>query len=384
MVLNEELSRLTEGNEDSARTTLENIYELAKMSHTKDTNFFKDFGQIHGIRRVLEFLNRHKARRGQQIFGDPECMLVAANLTYLCVMRGPKAKEISDAFVELDGVELFLKANALFVLEEGSGTKKRSESRMDNTYIQEHLKARYKASSAIWVALGMIFCKSGSLMTKEQHLKAIDSILDSMDKLGDITKKAREQNKSRQETWQHATKTLHGVYRSLNYLIDHVNMTKEEIDSRRLFQRCHAVAKTPTKNVSFSESTTKSKTKTRIASERYKTEDATLFLNTKIFFVSCFQKGLLQSRAHFEEAVPLCVETIKRNSCKASTNFRAQDRRHNVFDMMVASCKKVHKTTLEKSGILGAIEATLLAEGTVKSSSKQKAREVLKALVAVL
>jgi hypothetical protein len=51
---------------------------------------------------------------------------------------------------------------------------------------------------------------------------------------------------------------------------------------------------------------------------------------------------------------------------------------------MIASRKKVHKTTLEKSGILGAIEATLLTEGTVKLSSKTRARELLKAIVTMM
>mmetsp|Transcript_12127 Transcript_12127/g.28770 ORF Transcript_12127/g.28770 Transcript_12127/m.28770 type:complete len:436 (+) Transcript_12127:162-1469(+) len=397
-VLREELSTLKDGGE-TALQTLENLHELAKLSHSSD-RFFRDFWEANGIQTVLEFLSGRPTGRGQKAkhnFSDPRCLRTASNLIYLCIMRGPKASQVSDAFVEHKGVEMFLQANAEFVLEEGSEKGTKNQNRMGNNEMEEELVDLYKTTSALWVALGMIFCKSGNLMKKEQHMSAIDSILDTMDELGDITNTARKLNTQKEnadddgkyqsdaissKANHHATKSLHGVYRALNYLLDHVSMTKKDIDSRKVFQRCHSVAKIPAEKITTWETMTKSKT--YIVPENYKTDDATLFLNTKIFFVACFRKGLLQSRSHFEEAVPLCVETILRNSTKASKNARAQDRRHCVFDLMMVACKKVHKTTLERSGILGAIEATLLAEGTVKSSSKNKARELLKAIVATM
>ena len=399
-VLQEELSTLTDGDDEAALQTLENFYEIAKLSHSSD-GFFKDFWEVNGIQTVLQFLSGRPGGPGQQARGkrrlsDPECLQTATNLIYLCVMRGPKASLVSDAFVEHKGVEMFLKANAQFLLGEGSKKGNKKQNRMGHTDTEEELEDIYKTTSALWLTLGMIFCKSGNLMNNEQHMSSIDAILDSMDKLGDVTNRFRELNTGEDgdnekkvpadaissKANHHATKTLHEVYRAMNYLIDYVSMTKQDIDSRRIFQRCHSVAKIPAKKITTW--TTMTKSRTEIVPESYKTDDATLFLNTKIFFVACFHNGLLQSRSHFEEAVPLCVETILRNSAKASKNARQQDRRHDVFDLMMASCKKVHKTTLERSGILGAIEATLLAEGTVKSSSKNKARELLKAIVAAI
>jgi len=407
-VLEEEMEKLTNDDDDEALKTLENMNEVAKLSTTtKGAKFFKDFGVCQGIERILDCLShpiennsddsdanknnkRRRSIRGiNQRLGDPEFVLPAANLIYLFVMRAQDAQKISDSFVKHQGVAVFLKSSASLILEKN---KKKEYGSQDFCAV-----TLYKASAALWLCLGMIFCKSGSLMSHKEQMKSMDAILNSMDHLGIITNKAREIQERRKKEGRNAvmpkvcdqvTKTLHEVYRALNYLIDHVeSMSREEIDSKKLFQRCHAIAKHPEKKTKGKEIviTVNSVVMKAPQQSKYKTDDATLFLNTKVFFVTCFQKGFLKSKAHFEEALGLGVETIQQNSRKASKNVRAQDRRHNVFELLIACCKKVQKKTLEQSGILGAIEATLMADqGTVQTSSKLKARELLKAVADAL
>jgi len=425
-VLEDELSNLTSDDADEAakRSTLENIFELAKMSSTADNSFFKDFYQINGIQQLLSFLKSNDNNN----LKDPTCVSTAASLTYLCIMRGATAKQVADAFVENDGVQILLEANSNFVLNDKNKDDDKGSSNEQQLQKEEN---RYKASSDIWHTLGMIFCKAGKEMTKEQHISSIDSILSSMDKFADITntynqkvkeEKEEEQNRknsnmssvdsndgrysshsgsnvsnsdntsvmfyssnpSRIAINTHATKALHGVCRALNYLTDHVELTREDIDDKQLYKRCHAASRTKPRTVVTWETMTKSSTK--IIPSYYR-DDATIYLNTKTFFVTCFRKGLLETSTDYEEIIPLCVETIKRNSSDASSNSRAQDRRHGVFDLMMAACTAIHEndnesTIIEKSGILSAIEMTLLADGTVKSTSKEKARELLKVIVA--
>ena len=428
-VLEDELSNLTSEDADEAakRSTLENIFELAKMSSTADNSFFKDFYEINGIQQLLTFLKSGDDDTNN--LKDPTCVSTVASLTYLCIMRGATAKQVADAFVENDGVQILLEANSIFVLNDN---KEGNEGDSIEQQLQKE-ENRYKASSDIWHALGMIFCKAGKEMNNEQHISSIDSILSSMDKLGDITNTYNQKVKEEKEEEQNrknsnissvdnndgrysshsgsnnsnddnssvmfyssnplriaintnATKALHNVYRALNYLTDHVKLTRTEIDEKQLFARCHAASRTKPRTVVTWETMTKSSTKIIPSSYR---DDATIYLNTKTFFVTCFRNSLFETSKDYEEIIPLCVETIKRNSSDASSNSRAQDRRHDVFDLMMAACTTVlendsDSTIIEKSGILSAIEMTLLADGTVQSSSKEKARELLKVIVSLM
>jgi len=436
-VLEEELSKLTtastndddddddndnDNDNDAGEHTLENIYELAKMSTSLDNQFFRDFHEIHGIPRLLSFLssnnnnnssnnnekkkkndnNEKKKTKRKHYLRSPSCVSIAAKLTSLCIMRGPTAKPTSDDFVKNNGMELFLEANSYFLLNDDNNDDNDDDMKDDaDADADDDSVDRFEASSDIWYTLGMICSKSGKKMDHELQMSVIDSILSSMDKLGERTARttttipAKEGNNPRSNndttTTTHALKALHGVYRTLNYLIDHVEyMTRQEIEDKQLFSRCHAVARTKAHTVTTWESMTRSST--TVLPATYKTGDVTIFLNTKIFFVSCFRKGFLATTHDFVEggAIQLCVETIKRNSCLASRNIRAQNRRHCVFDVLLAACHTVHlqpqhRTLWEQSGILGAIEMTLSADyGTVKSTSKIKARELLKELVTVL
>jgi len=204
-VLEEELSKLitvsnTDDNDndndntggEAAKQTLENIYELAKMSASLDNNFFKDFHQINGIDRLLTFLNsknNNDKNKRKNYLRSPKCVSIAAKLTYLCIMRGPTAKQTSDAFVENNGVHIFLEANSNFILNDDDDDDDDDDDNIkkNNNDDGDDSVDRFEASSDIWYALGMIFSKSGKEMDHELHMSSIDSILSSMDKLGLIT-----------------------------------------------------------------------------------------------------------------------------------------------------------------------------------------------------
>jgi hypothetical protein len=411
--LEEELAKLASDDPIEAKQTLSNIYEIAKMSCPTDNSFYKDFHAIDGIYHLCLFLNN------PQYLFTPSCLSTAAGLTYMCTVRGGSmSSDSAQSFVENGGIRTFLVANAKFL---GLDTNNSSDNNTVAPTMEKvvdddtnNVESRHKASYDIWTTLTTLFEKLADTMDHEAQMYAIDSILSTMDKLGEMTAPppsyGEENNAStdsgvanssssiaatntnnndnintlNNNTNTYTLKALHGAYRAMNSLLDHVKMTRQEIEECNLFHRCHAVTKTKPQTV------TKwinriTKTTTIIGPATYR-NDPTIFLNTKKFFVTCYQNQLLETKQDYTIVVPFCVETIKRNSSKASRNVIAQDRRHSFFDMMSSACKVgVDIRTIETSGILRAIELTLIADGTsVKSSSKEKARELLQEIVALM
>jgi len=172
--LSKELCKIVDTDHYSRNDAIQALSNICQWGgYSDDKAFLSDFLELGGIQRVLIYLKNNK--------GDPTCVAMAAKVIMACTYRGPAhqsfdvAKDIVEAFVKRDGIQILLLAG--------------------NEYDGENIASQLEALRWIWAALMNIidtysayeneFGVGIEQQQKEDQLLAVfDSGLDTMAKLG--------------------------------------------------------------------------------------------------------------------------------------------------------------------------------------------------------